>query len=84
MLVGASRLRVQVFYPGREKQDLEIDLAGFNALYLRAIQFDCIPPQVDDGYCQYLQKTFPGNPTVLPSECLRSLESKKRPRKPPW
>ena len=77
MLVGASRLRVQVFYPEREKQDLEIDLAGFNALYVRAIQFDCVPPAVDEEYCEYLRKRYPGKFPVLQSKCLRSLELKK-------
>ncbi|HZI29310.1 MAG TPA: hypothetical protein VFD64_14165 [Gemmatimonadaceae bacterium] len=59
-LVGAARLRVQVLYPGREKQDLEIDLAGFTPLYWRAMQLDCIPPQVLEEHCQYLQKKYPG------------------------
>ena len=77
MLVGASRLRLQVFYPEREKQDLEIDLAGFNALYIRAIQFDCIPPTVTAERCQYLQKLWAGK-VPLPPACRPFLESRGR------
>ena len=40
---AASRLRIQAFYPARERQDLEIDLTGFIPLYWRAMQFDCLP-----------------------------------------
>ena len=76
-LVGASRLRVQVFYPGREKQDLEIDLTGFTPLYWRAVQLDCVPPQVNEERCQYLQEILSGNSSALPVICRRSLESKK-------
>ena len=73
MLVGASRLRVQVFYPEREKQDLEIDLAGFNAFYIRAIQFDCVPPQIIEENCQYLRKKYPGKVLASPSGCRLSV-----------
>ena len=77
-LVGASRLRVQVFYPGREKQDLELDLSGFTPLYWRAIQFDCVPPQViEEASCQSLKKRFPHKLSALPLTCRRSIESKK-------
>ena len=68
-LAGASRLRVQVFYPEREKQDLEIDLAGFTPLYSRAMQLDCIPPQVVEEHCQYLRKKYPGNFVASKSGC---------------
>ena len=78
ILVGASGLRLQAFYPGREKQDLEIDLAGFNALYLRAIQFDCIPPEVDNAFCEDFQKRFARKLAALPAKCLPWLESKRR------
>ena len=60
LLVRASRLRVQVFYPGREKQDLEIDLTGFTPLYWRAMQLDCIPPQVHEEQCRYFEQRYPG------------------------
>lgn len=78
MLVGASRLRVQVFYPEREKQDLEIDLTGFTPLYWRATQLDCVPPQIiEEASCQSLRKKFSTKLSALPVICRRSLESKK-------
>jgi hypothetical protein len=77
-LVGASRLRVQVFYPGREKQNLDIDLTGFTPLYWRAIQFDCVPPQIiDAASCQSLRKRFSNKLSALPLMCRRPIESKK-------
>jgi hypothetical protein len=78
-LVGASRLRVQVFYPGREKQDLEIDLTGFTPLYWRAIQFDCVPLQIiEAASCQSLRKRFSDKLSVLPFFCRQSQEPKRR------
>ena len=86
MLVGASRLRVQVFYPEREKQDLELDLAGFNALYMRALQFDCIPPSVAAERCQYLndlRKKYSRNSPFIPRDCRRFLDSDRKNSSPP-
>jgi hypothetical protein len=85
MLVGSSRLRVQVFYPEREKQDLDIDLNGFTPLYWRAIQFDCVPPQIiEAASCQSLRKRFSKRLSALPLMCRRSIESKKgRGHQPP-
>lgn len=66
---GASRLRVQAFYPRREKQDLEIDLTGFIPLYWRAMQFDCIP--------------FKHSLTTAPFRHLPHSEAGKPKRPPP-
>src|SRR5687768_15412904 len=85
MLIGTSRLRVQVFYPGREKQDLEVNLTGFAPLYLRAAQGDCIPPQIIEENCQYLRKKYPGKVLASPAGCRLPLVPNKGrgPVKPP-